>query len=291
MTLRLFNPSHDECLASGSPHYTPSQTARQMDEVLLPGWLRLCDITDEWLRQQGGWDNIEQVVPWGWDARLVHQLRRRGCPDRLLPSKEQLATIRRLSSRQTAVRILPKLTDKFQSWWVEGVYEDVDLSLNLGVDLNPDTLLYKSPWSCSGRGVFPYNEARIRKVLREQGGIEVEPLYDRVADFAMEFRCEAARVAFVGYSAMMNDGYHGGNLVLPDAQILALLTQYVPEEEVHEARTLLIDALAREIAPHYSGPLGVDQMVVRSPEGGYLLHPCVEINLRYTMGHVAIERR
>lgn len=262
-----------------------------MDEVLLPGWLRLCDITDEWLRQQGGWDNIEQVVSWGWDARLVHQLRRRGCPGRLLPSPEQLDTIRRLSSRQTAVHILPMLTDKFQSWWVEGVYEDVDLSLNLGVDLNPDTLLYKSPWSCSGRGVFPYNEARIRKVLREQGGIEVEPLYDRVADFAMEFRCEAGRVAFVGYSAMMNDGYHGGNLVLPDAQILALLTQYVSEEEVREARTLLIHALAREIAPHYSGPLGVDQMVVRSPEGGYLLHPCVEINLRYTMGHVAIERR
>lgn len=263
-----------------------------MDEVQLPGWLRQCDITEEWLRQQGGWDSIEHIEPWGWDARLVSQLRRRGCPDRLLPSEEQLATIRRLSSRQTTVRILPKLTDKFQSWWVEGVYEDVDLSLNLGVDLNPDTLLYKSPWSCSGRGVFPYNEARIRKVLREQGGIEVEPLYDRVADFAMEFRCESGRVEFLGYSTMLNNGYHGGNLVMPDEEHLALLTQYVTEEEVLAARTLLIYALARVIAPHYDGPLGVDQMIVRSPsDGGYLLHPCVEINLRHTMGHVALELR
>lgn len=262
-----------------------------MDEVHLPGWLCLSDITDEWLRQQGGWDNIEQVVPWGWDARLVHQLRRRGCPDRLLPTTEQLDTIRHLSSRQTAVRILPMLTDKFQSWWVEGVYEDVDLSLNLGVDLNPDTLLYKSPWSCSGRGVFTYNEARIRKVLREQGGIEVEPLYDRVADFAMEFRCHGGHVEFLGYSTMLNDGYHGGNLVMADEQHLALLTQYVSEEEVQNIRTLLIYALSREIAPHYSGPLGVDQMVVRHPQDGYQLHPCVEINLRHTMGHVAIDRR
>lgn len=284
-----------------------------MDEVHLPGWLCLSDITDEWLRQQGGWDNIEQVVPWGWDARLVHQLRKRGCPDRLLPTTEQLDTIRHLSSRQTAVRILPMLTDKFKSWWVEGDENDLDFDLNLDLNPNPnpnadssidsdvdvnvdvnvdfDQLLFKAPWSCSGRGVFTYNEARIRKVLREQGGIEVEPLYDRVADFAMEFRCESGRVEFLGYSTMLNDGYHGGNLVMADEQHLALLTQYVSEEEVQNIRTLLIYALSREIAPHYSGPLGVDQMVVRHPQDGYQLHPCVEINLRHTMGHVAIDRR
>ena len=39
----------------------------------------------------------------------------------------------------------------------------------------------------------------------------------------------------------------------------------------------------------YVGPFGVDMMIVRRQEsGGFLLDPCVEINLRRTMGHVAL---
>jgi len=37
----------------------------------------------------------------------------------------------------------------------------------------------------------------------------------------------------------------------------------------------------------YRGPFGLDMMVVKG-DGGFLLHPCVEINLRRTMGHVAL---
>ena len=110
MILRIFNPSHDECLASGSPYYTPSRTAQAMDAVRLPGWHCLADALPSW-------DEVERIEPWGWDARLVQQLRRRGCPEHLLPSPERLATIRRLSSRQTAVRLLPMVTERFESWW------------------------------------------------------------------------------------------------------------------------------------------------------------------------------
>lgn len=39
----------------------------------------------------------------------------------------------------------------------------------------------------------------------------------------------------------------------------------------------------------YTGPFGIDMMVVEGNAGkGFLLHPCVEINLRRTMGHVAL---
>ena len=39
----------------------------------------------------------------------------------------------------------------------------------------------------------------------------------------------------------------------------------------------------------YRGPFGIDMMVVRSEEcESVWLHPCVEINLRRTMGHVAL---
>lgn len=283
-----------------------------MDEVHLPGWICLKDVDFRDNRQQTA-DDVGQLstlnsqlstlsilTVWGWDARIVHQLRKRGCPEYLLPSEEQLATIRQLSSRQTAVQLLPLLTDKFKSWWCESI-EEVET-------LPTGTKLYKAPWSCSGRGVFPYNRKRIEKIIREQGGIEVEPLYDRVADFAMEFYCEGGEVHFLGYSAMLpaslpvvdngartTDGggilstAYGGNLVASDEFILSLLTQFVSEEEVLRVRDALIEVLRAHIAPRYTGPLGVDQMIVRNVN--YQLHPLVELNLRHTMGHVAIALR
>lgn len=307
MILRIFNPSHDECLASGSPYYTPSRTARQMDEVHLPGWHCLSD-------DLSSWQDVERIEPWGWDARITHQLRRRGCPERLLPSAERLDTIRRLSSRQTAVRLLPMVTDKFKSWYLplppppkggeprHTLKTLEELSPFGGVGGGRGSLLFKSPWSCSGRGVFTYDEQRIQKVMREQGGIEVEPFYPRVADFAMEFRCQGGEVEFLGLSAMLNGGAsthvagYGGNIVASDTTIRKLMTRYVPEKEVNEARDKLLNVLRREIAPHYDGPLGIDQMIVSlTPDdnapSAYALHPLVEINLRHTMGLVAIEMR
>ncbi len=47
-------------------------------------------------------------------------------------------------------------------------------------------------------------------------------------------------------------------------------------------------ALDAVIAPHYTGPLGVDMMVARTGGGERFVMPCVEVNLRYTMGFVAM---
>ena len=45
----------------------------------------------------------------------------------------------------------------------------------------------------------------------------------------------------------------------------------------------VLDAL---IAPHYDGPLGVDMMLYRNTDGTIALNPCVEVNLRMTMGMI-----
>lgn len=277
MQLRIFNPSHDECLASGSPYYTPSKTAQLMDNVHIPGWSCLDDSLP-------AWDTVESIEPWGWDARLVTALRKRGCPERLLPTEVQLADIRRLSSRETCTRILPQLTGDFESLW----FTDINSPLLQDAELGRN-YIYKAPWSCSGRGVFSFDAKRIQKIVREQGGIEVEPLYARVADFAMEFTCHEGTTHFLGLSAMMNDAanHYGGNLVLPNEDIMELLSRYVKRQEVENTREALIGVLNKEIAPYYEGPLGVDQMIVKTPH--FALHPCVEINLRHTMGHVALD--
>lgn len=38
----------------------------------------------------------------------------------------------------------------------------------------------------------------------------------------------------------------------------------------------------------YCGYLGVDMLVYKDSEGNYALHPCIEVNMRYTMGMVAL---
>lgn len=62
------------------------------------------------------------------------------------------------------------------------------------------------------------------------------------------------------------------------------MARYLPLELLDTVRQRIID---NALLDDYRGPFGIDMMVV-SAEGGYRLHPCVEINLRRTMGHVAL---
>jgi hypothetical protein len=49
----------------------------------------------------------------------------------------------------------------------------------------------------------------------------------------------------------------------------------------------LILHLQKLLDGNYNGPLGVDLMIIKKEEA-LRLHPCVEINLRNTMGHIAL---
>ncbi|MDY4966911.1 MAG: hypothetical protein SO094_00910, partial [Prevotella sp.] len=49
----------------------------------------------------------------------------------------------------------------------------------------------------------------------------------------------------------------------------------------------ICDWMSREINGQYVGPFGVDMMIIKT-QSGLKVNPCVEINLRRTMGHVAL---
>ena len=50
-----------------------------------------------------------------------------------------------------------------------------------------------------------------------------------------------------------------------------------------------IKSTSQQLKDVYDGPFGVDMMVVAKSDGDcFLLNPCVEVNLRRTMGHVAL---
>ena len=105
----------------------------------------------------------------------------------------------------------------------------------------------------------------------------------------MEFLSAAdGRVTFAGYSLFEADarGIYKENWLASNDMIREMLVQYVPEEVLQMISSRLEMLLEEVVDGAYQGYLGVDMMVVRVPEG-YVVHPCVEINLRMNMGVVS----
>lgn len=314
--LHVFNPSHDEALAANTPYYTPTAAARRLaaDLDTLPTvWAAPDDcvwladgsaLTTNGQRRQladavaGG---LAGVVPWGWDAHIAKRLHDAGVPDTLLPSQSALAIIRQLSSRATAVGLLADVradagehTVGRSRWCVTAT--DVAQAM---ADFGPQVVV-KAPWSCSGRGVFRVGPddavkawPRIGRLLDRQGAVEVEPFYHGVRDCAMEFTAGAdGSVTYDGLSVFTTSpaGGYGGNIIATEPLLRTVLPQ-----SLHAVLDTVRDSLGKRLetllAGRYAGPLGVDMMVIRRASGELALHPCIEVNLRRTMGHVALSLR
>ena len=166
--------------------------------------------------------------------------------------------------------------------------------------------MLKSPWSSSGRGVFPIKgtldpvaEARVQKILQQQGGIEVQSLHEVLGNFAFEYHAlPDETVEYDGLSLFhaAPGGAYLGNLVAHPQKMERELCRWMAPHAVewgisgenlpqllHQLRSILAELLTKWLDARYIGPLGVDLLI--TPTG---IHPCVEINLRRTMGHVAV---
>lgn len=236
---------------------------------------------------------FDAVDPWGWDAAVCRELARYGVAAKLLPSDEQTAQIRQLSHRRMAAGLLSGLhTDGTCGEAVEccGI-EDVCECLGRWKGI-----VLKAPWSSSGRGVRFIPDARqledpnlagwIRRVVGIQGSVMTEPLYDKLADFGMEFTADGkGGVSYDGLSLFeTRNGSYAGNVIATEKTKRQWLARFVPETLTDYVREYIINNVQTN---GYHGPFGVDMMVVKG-NGRLLLHPCVEINYRRTMGHVAL---
>ena len=311
--IHLFNPQHDLSLAAGEMEYHAPESAMQLasDLSLLPLWYAdggdtVISDTDAVLPPPVREVNVsaindltvgedDRLVPWGWDRSVRMQFLRAGVPEDLLPSAGHIDRIRAMSHRRTAGRAMEyikgRATDmRFPDTAVElASFREIEEF----VAARGEAVL-KAPWSGSGRGVFWCSGQMAQslagwctRVIQRQGCVMGEPALDKVQDFAMEFHCGGGTAAFAGYSLFSTSGgVYRGNRMMSDAMIEAALAEYVPVSALHTVRGLLTEFLSAEIAPHYSGYVGVDMMVYR--DGGELLvNPAVEINLRMTMGMVA----
>lgn len=314
--LFLFNPDHDLAMANHDVNYMPPASARQFstDLALFPAWyagvsnavlapsaynlsflnemrVRFPQLASLLTEAEVAMVRNVDFAPWGWDSAVYKRLIRLGVPPYALPSPDGLSVIREKSHRMQAVALLGRL--QFSRCCGEAFYMTELSELKKYVESR--ACLLKAPLSGSGkglnwcRGVFtPHIADWCKNVIRQQGGVVAEPHYDKVVDFAMLFYADAeGRVQFTGYSLFRvnANGSYDSSLLATDADIEACLTGYVPLSVVHEVREALGKELAGLVDGVYTGYLGVDMMICRFDDlFGYRLHPCVEINLRMTMG-------
>lgn len=322
--LHIFNPEHDISLAHNDKYFTapgiarrlrsdcgfiPSLWAEDGDYVLVDDAARAkTELTRLGLEKNVNFitskdlhfvPNNVCIEPWGWDSALCFQLVRNGLKTENIPDDDCLNDIRNLSSRSFSSPLLAELRQMIdpQSTFTvgESLYiRNID-ELNEAISKYSDFVL-KEPWSSSGRGVRHLTGGLevptlnwIRNIIKRQGGIMFEPYYNKIRDFGMEFVSDASGIHYHGLSEFKaENGFYYGNMVISENQKVKLLSELLPFELIRKVREGLEAILRKYLTGRYIGPLGVDMMIVNDHEKNRI-HPMVEINMRRTMGHVAID--
>ena len=272
MHLCIFNPEHDLCLAKGRAHYVPPRSAvdfahrdAHIMSQLYPD-AHCCSVYD---LSCGQVFIPDKVTAWGWNAVVKHELVKRGVPADLLPSDDELLSIRELQHRST---VLPLQEDCHE---VRSI-EDMEALLQ-----RREHWVMKAPWSGAGRGLRWVHGALtaidrdwLLKTVALQRCVIAEPRRDVVADVALEYM-----PTFVGYSYFKTgSGVYKENILWSDEKIESTFSLLPARERVERW-------LDENVWLRYRGPLGVDLMVCADGS----VHVS-EINVRHTMGMVAHAR-
>ena len=329
MQIHFFNPDHDIALALNqrrfaTPHvgrqmrsdlgYIPALWAEDGDVVVvedidaaellykrhkLTSRARVEFVTTEQLENTVSGDGY-RFAPWGWNKSIRSTFLDAKIPKTMLPSEQQLDSIRMLSNRALAVKLLSSMKGMQGVIGLSAVCnssEEVEEALKLHKDI-----VVKAPWSSSGRGVRyisiddgPNENVQkwINNTFEKQGSIIVEKKCRKIQDFAMEFQAKTdGKVVYDGLSLFTTkNGAYTGNILLPEDEKEEYLHRYLSPALLDEVKKQIEVFLTKEINGTYLGPLGVDMMICSPWEEGtsdVVLNPCIEINMRRTMGHVAL---
>ncbi len=247
--------------------------------------------------------NQLDIAPWGWDKNVKELLAGIGVSEDVLPSDRWLEDVRTISSRQwMSQNILPELVSRLNNLYPSkfiGTSFVVQSMAQLHTLLQEHALVVvKAPWSSSGRGIRyienkpdPSTEGWCANTIEKQGCITFEPYYNKIRDFGMEFNANAdGSIDYLGLSIFKTSKRtYTGSLLATEGTKLEYLSQYIDVSILKAVTETITTMLSALLLNKYVGPLGIDMMLVKQEGTNNLaIHPCVEINLRRTMGHVAL---
>ena len=242
------------------------------------------------------------AAPWGLSPHSLHlfeQLRDKAKVRLSVPTwKEDYF---RLTGRQTAAECLEK---------IQALLPDLPIpvaprfctkirEVERYMILCNAPFVLKTPYSSSGRGLLWVEKRKpdtktknwIEGAFNKQGMISIESGLDKVQDFAMEFYSDGqGTVRYEGLSVFNTEerGSYTGNILEEQSTMLSRITRFTGEETYSRIQEAVRTVLQEVYGSTYAGCIGVDMLVYRQKDGSFAIHPCIEINMRYTMGMVAL---
>lgn len=240
------------------------------------------------VRTVENWSDVEEsveFVPWGWTEELIAMARVKSW-SAALPDP---AIVRWANSRRTSAA--------FEHQWSVGLPGAATCTSFTAAEAAIQALPARSPWvikadfSMSAReritGVGPLRPEAVgwlERRLAADGVVFFEPWVERVEEVGVLFEvpreCDSGPVLLGVVPMVISAGghYRGSWFAWPGqepawwSEAIATATQ---------AATALQHA-------GYLGPLGIDAMQYRTPDGTLAVRPLQDINARWTMGRVAL---
>ncbi|MDR0349564.1 MAG: hypothetical protein LBH90_08770 [Tannerella sp.] len=291
-----YGQKNDYILIEGS--VDPSIFLKTIPHILRPA---LFPVTSTSF-QAGAFQEPVEASPWGLSPQSIHIFNKLQTVNNQLiipPWKEEYI---QLTARQTAAvyfKLVQVKNPAFRKLKLPYFCTDISEVQQYMANNSPPFVL-KMPYSCSGRGLYWITNNHIDKlaaqwihgVIRKQGVVSIEPALNKACDFAMEFESDGkGNIKYTGLSVFntLKKGAFSGNLLGSQQILEKQLTQYILKEQLHEIQDTLISILSQQLGTVYKGHFGIDMLIYRDKDGSYAIHPFIEINLRYTMGLVAIQ--
>lgn len=320
----IFNPGHETAVLLGTLNYTPPANVGGMtkDLAYLPLWYADTDDLvyvgkENNAFQQNCPPELERIAspfketqiynekytaaPWGISPHILHFLRTVARNKAIkLDVEEWKAELRSLTGRQSTIKCHQLLCEKLPDLHLPTppkIIESVE-ALEAFISEAELPVVLKSPFSSSGRGILWIREPQltnaernwIKGAIQKQGFISLEKGLDKTMDFAMEFYSDGkGKIRYEGLSIFDTEhkGAYTGNLLVSQEVLQQKIESVIEKKEFNKVRQAVIETLQETYAHAYTGYLGVD-MILYKQDNQTRIHPCIEVNMRFTMGLVAL---
>ena len=242
------------------------------------------------------------AAPWGrslQSIRLFEELKQNESLQLTIPPWKEAYLA--LTGRQTAAACLDKIRELLPDTEipVSPKFCTKMREIEKYLILQRAPFVLKTPYSSSGRGLLwlperklaPKDKNWIEGAFKKQGTVSIECALNKHQDFAMEFYSDGqGDVRYEGLSVFGAEkkGAYSGNVLGSQEYLNSYFIENFGEEHFSRIREAVRTTLQSVYGNIYDGYLGVDMLTYRKPDNSLGIHPCIEINMRYTMGLVAL---
>ncbi|MDO5570354.1 MAG: hypothetical protein Q4F97_02670 [Bacteroidales bacterium] len=301
MNIWFYNPDNDMALANGDKNFVSPLAIQKMSDDLVPMFEHIKFDGDKIFYNVNDLDSRNIVnakaFVWGWSPAVLNFIKSLPIEFLNLPSEDDINYLRDISHRKTSIEILKSLNIYDSDYPLPQLpilcseIEEISVMFD-----NQEKFILKSPWSSSGKGIIWSKQNtkqnllnRAKNILNKNRSIIIEKEFDKIIDFgALFYADENGSVSFYGFSLFNTDinGIYRGNVLASNEDIKQIITSFINRELLDNTICMLIPILKKILNNKYTGFFGIDMMIYKDCNI-FHLHPCIELNLRMTMGVVA----